>query len=363
MLDWNIQNNNGEVRFSTDGGNSVFRMDEPEYGRFEFETASRLKVVSLFAQFGDHSEALTLRGRRKHHVSETGEELSLDTENPVPFGTEPQTDRTFRFNGNDLTVQTSFMLRHSFKMESISAGGLVFSGPVSTVEITPVPATPGAVPAPQKCKAADTADGAVIFDDACPPLRFAVITEQGDSLTFELGETIWRWINASRISGSSRYTITRQDGTFRFDWQLYTFVPETEDALPPDGRDWRLHFSLISREKSQEQTTDTPYKAVFDASAQKWQSAALSTGSGAVCFSSAPALNALKKWVRQQFADAQEGDVFAVINVPEHVCGSAAHMDRAKLKTLLHWDRPALTEFARWANRQLGRYGARLVIQ
>ncbi len=346
-LDWDFEKRNGDVCFFTESDKAAFRMDSPEYGAFELKTACGITAASLYASFGENiTEALALRDRRKPHAAETGTEVSLETVNPIPFGTEPKAERVFRFNGTSLHVQTTLCMRHAFRMESVSAGGLVFSGNIAKLCITD---TEKNIQTPD---AGTLADGAVLFDAPCPPLRFAVLTDAGTGIEFELGETIWRWINAERIGGTSRFTVTKLDGAYHFVWQLFTFQPVTADdgteQLPPDGRDWRILYALhcIGGEKAAE---PAEYKAVFDAGSIR-------------CFSAAPALNTLKKWVRRQFADVQEGDVFAVINAEEHICRDAAHMDRAKLKELLHWDKPALDEFARWANRQLARYGASLVI-
>ncbi len=347
MLDWDFENKNGDVCFFTESETASFRMDSPVYGQFELALNGRengaVRVHSLFASFGDFSESLALRERRKTHVAENGCEVALDSVNPVPFGTEPKVERTFRFNGKSLHVQTTFSMRHSFQMRSVNAGGLVFSGKIGKIGITA---------ADQKTELIDAdtvSDGKIIFDDACPPLRLSVLADNGSGLEFEAGETVWRWINAARIGGSSRYTVTKDGDTFRFNWQLYTFQPETEESVPPEGRDWRIQYAVHCIGGKEAEDPEN-FKAVFDAG-------------NISCFSAAPALNTLKKWVRRQFAEVQSGDVFAVINADVHVCCNAAHMGRAKQKTLLHWDKPAWDDFARWANRQFARYGATLVIK
>lgn len=363
MLDWTFEKTADDVLYTAETACAVFRMDQPEYGSFTYETASGLKACSLFAQFGDFSESLALRSRRKPHVSENGEELSLDTENPIPFGAEPKVTRTFRCDESTLAVSTTFSMRHSFKMQSIFAGGLAFSGAISKFAIQSVPEQAGVIDNTPAWQAlSDTAEEAVLFDSAIPPLRLITAAADGSALTFELGEDIWRWINAKRISGTSRYTITQKEGKLVFAWQLYTFTPENEETPMPDGRDWRLHYRLLAGTAVPETVKTADCKAVFDLCKAKVQSSALlSDGSKTICFSAAPALNVFKKWVRQQFAEAQEGDVFGLKVCGDHLCLNAAHMDRAKLKELPHWDAPAIAEAIRWADRQLAKYGARLV--
>lgn len=360
MMDWQYDPATGSFSTEAEGKATSFAMDVPEYTFFTFKSGS-LTAISRPAQFGDFSESLALQDRRRPHVSENGDEVSLDATSPIPFGTEPKVERSFRYDGDSLAVMTTFVLRHSFQMRSISAGGLDFSGDIVKVGIAALPETSAEVPACTETVFADLADGAILFDSDCPPLRLMISAADGSALEFELGETVWRWINAKRISGSCKFTLTKQNNGLVFDWQLYTFVPETEESTPPDGRDWRLHYRLIRHEATAQTVTEADCKAVFDATAEKWQKQALVSGRKEVCFASAPALNAMKKWVRHQFADAQEGDIFGIRNAVPHVCYSAAHMDRAKLKELPHWDAPSLAEFVRWANRQLSKYGAKLV--
>lgn len=364
MLDWTFEKTADNVFYTAETASAIFRMDQPDYGSFTYETTSGLKARSLFAQFSDFSESLALRGRRKPHVSENGEELSLDTENPIPFGAEPKVSRMFRCSENALAVATTYSMRHSFKLQSVFAGGLAFSGTISKFAIRSMPEQAGRIENDLVWQMfADTKDETVLFDSAVPPLRVITAAADGSTLTFELGEDIWRWINAKRISGTSRYTITRKDGKLVFAWQLYTFTPDHEETLMPDGRDWRLHYRLLAGTETPEQIKAADCKAVFDLCKAKVQSSALlSDGSKTICFSAAPALNAFKKWVRQQFADAQEGDLFGLKVCGDHLCLNAAHMDRAKLKELPHWDAPAIAEAVRWADRQLAKYGARLAL-
>lgn len=364
MMDWNFEKDGEDVLYSAETGSATFRMDQPEYGRFSFETASGLKADSMFAQFGDFSESLALRSRRKPHVSESGEELSLDTENPIPFGAEPTVLRTFRCDERSLAIATTFSMRHSFKMQSLFAGGLEFSGKIDRFAIQAVPEQAGVIGNERSWQKLDSvADGAVLFDSAVPPLRLITAAADGSTLTFELGEDIWRWINAKRISGTSRYTVTLTGEKLVFAWQLYTFTPENEETPMPDGRDWRLHYRLLAGSAAPETVKAADCKAMFDLCKAKVQSSALlSDGSKTVCFSAAPTLNLFKKWVRQQFAEAQDGDLYGIKVCADHLCLNAAHMDRAKLKELPHWDAPAIADAVRWADRQLAKYGARLVV-
>jgi len=373
MPELTAKQQSGDTLYSMESPHAVFHMDQPEYGAFTFETAAGLRAESLFAGFGDFSESLTLRGPRKPHVVADGNELTLEAENPVPFGAEPKVRREFRFDGKSLAVSTTFVLRHSFEMRSVFAGGLRFSGPVASIVIQPVPETAGPVQeAGQSLDPAALPDGAELYSSDCPPLRIVLGAADGSSLEFELGENIWRWVNARRIDGTCRYVLTKRGDALEFSWQLYVFTPPdvpaddgAEPPAPPPGRDWRIRFRLIRHgaRKTAGPPAAEKCREVFDMAAYPWPESALVSGGGKnVCFVSSPALNILKKWVRKQFADAREGDVFGIANAAPCACFSAAHVDRPKAGALPHWDKPALDDFAKWANRQLAKFGARLVI-
>lgn len=368
MPEFLVKEKNGDTLYSMSGDGASFSMDTPEYGGFVFNAEPGLQVTSMFAQFGDFSEALALRERRKPHTSEDERELSLETANPIPFGAEPRVERIFKFDGKSLAVSTTFVLRHSFQMRSIFAGGLKFTGALARVAVQEIPDHAG--PAPKHASlvwqdVSAMADGTVLFDADRPPLRFLAGTPTGESVEFEIGENIWRWVNAKRISGTCRYTITKKENAFEFAWQLYSFVPENAEAVPPDGRDWRIRYRLIRHAaKAPRNHGEASCKAVFDAAAFPFPDSSIvpDCDEKHACLSAAPTLNALKKWVRKMLANAEKGDVFGIKNMPAFICCSAAHMDRAKLKDLIHWDGPAMDDFVRWANRQMARSGAELVI-
>lgn len=363
-------------RFHFDSGAARFLMDTPEYARFTLETGNGMKAVSLFAQTGDFPESVALPGRRRPHASEDGFEVALEAESPIPFGSKPVVERQFRFDGNALSVAVRFRLSASAPLDSIDAGGLLFSGKIARVAVTPFPADSTVIPAEEWRELAAIPDGTILYDSPAPPLRVRLAgTGKNGILELETGTVFWRWENAAHLSGTSRYTLTRQGDTILCSWKLYSFVPapagDGEIPPPPRGRDWNLSFRLLYRDP---ETGKTPYRDVFDVAAYPWPESALAVDpdgkkTASVCFASDAAITILKKWVRRHFAEARERSgeenpaVFAIINASSgHCCHSAAHMHRAKRGMLRHWDAPALAEFARWADRQLARNGARLEI-
>lgn len=363
-------------RFLFDSESARFLMDAPEYARFTLETKCGLNAVSLPAGMGDVSESAALISRRRPHTAEDGSEVALEAENPVPFGAKPVVERFFRFDENSLSISTAFRLSGAFPMDSIDAGGFIFSGGIEQIAITPFPVRNSVLPAEELRAMKEIPDGGILYDSPAPPLRMR-LTTQGEKgmLELETGADFWRWENAARLSGFSRCTITRKGGTLIFAHSLYQFTlpPDGDPGItPPPGRNWNLSSRLIFRVP---ETGKTPYRDVFDAAAFPWPESALASGpdgekSSSVCFASDAALAILKKWVRRHFADAQESGgkgegpaVFAIVNASAgHCCHSASHRHRSKRGALRHWDAPALSEFAHWANRQLARCGASLEI-
>ena len=131
-------------------------------------------------------------------------------------------------------------------------------------------------------------------------------------------------------------------------WSLYAFAPSSADAPPPPGRNWNITWSIQWGEHA---AADAKYADVLDLRAEC-----------ADCACAQATENYLKKWVRTRLSSAKESDVFAVSVGGGRFCRRAGHLDRGRKKDLPHWDLPALREFARWANRQLRKSGAELVL-
>ena len=155
--------------------------------------------------------------------------------------------------------------------------------------------------------------------------------------------------NAARIGdGVSTFIVRCEGGDLICTWSLYAFAPSAPDTPPPPGRNWNITWSLQWGDPA---SADGKFTDVLDLRAEC-----------AECACAQATENFLKKWVRTRLASAKEGDVFAVAVEGGRFCRRAGHLDRGRKKDLPHWDLPALREFARWANRQLRKSGAGLVL-
>ncbi len=117
-------------RLSVVSGDWSFCSDTPAPGLFTFKMEKNgISLESLPAQLGDCTETFALAERRRPHLLSGGKEISLECSGTIPFGSSPGISRKYRFFENEMLVVSDFILRHSFPMKRILAGGLKFSGP------------------------------------------------------------------------------------------------------------------------------------------------------------------------------------------------------------------------------------------
>ena len=338
----------------------TFTPDIPVTGSFQFEYG-KFTVCGLDAVPGDYPLSMGVAGLRRPHASADGEECSLEMTDSVPFGAEPEVQKRFEFMNGRVSVRTDFVLRPSFEMRSITAGGLKVEG---LVRLSITEQVAGGKPeAGTMIDFAALPDGAEIYRKNQIPLAVDFYDADGEKLSFEIGNSIWRWDLPARMPGTSLYTIRKEKDALMFYWNVFEFKGETPETPVPGGRNLRFVWSL--RYGNGEEKPET-IKAEFDAINYPWQKNCLvrladGTYSKTPCFRAAGTVAVLKKFVRAQLADAVEGDVFAVRVAADLCCTSSAHEDRGKKESLLHWGRDSREEFGRWANRQLSRNGAKLI--
>lgn len=351
--------------FRSAGKNWEALFDQPSTGLFTFRLGKNLEFVSRYAELDGLEESTALHGRRKVHLANDEEESQLETTCTIPFGAEPSINRKFRLMDGFLSVTTDFVIRSSFRVQNISAGGFALNGEFARFAVLKAPADGVTFAPPEWCDAASVAAGTVLYDGSEPPASLLIETMEGIIFEIAVGEDFWRWNSSSQPNASSNYKLTRTATGVESDWGLYHYHPQ-QDVEVPFGRNRRMSYLLAWRKPSR--TAKKNYADVFDMAAFDWNANQLAvspsgdTVSGVPCFASAGVINCLKKWVRRHLADAEDGDVLAVTNVVPVCCCSAAHQDRAKQKILPHLTNYAVNDFKRWANKQLSQKGAKLVI-
>ena len=291
---------------------------------------------------------MALAGLRRPHHSEDGAEVSFDCESRIPFGVPMEISHRYRMDAGSLAVQTGFAMPHAFELRNLTAGGLRFRGDFEAYSVVRQPSAEGIVKEPVPAPF-DASAGAELYKSAQPPLAIVFRLAGGRTVRFETGKDIWRWANAARIGdGVSTFILRSEGGDLICTWSLYVFAPASADTPPPPGRNWNITWSIQWGDPS---AADAKYADVLDLRAECDE-----------CACAQATENYLKKWVRTRLASAKEGDVFAIAIDGGRFCRRAGHLDRGRKKDLPHWDLPALREFARWANRQLRKSGAELVL-
>ena len=324
-----------------------FELDKPAAGLFTLTPFDGLTVTSLEAVPGEYPESMALAGLRRPHHSDDGAEVSFDSESRIPFGIPIVISHRYKLDDASLAVQTGFELPHAFELRSLTAGGLRFHGSIAACAIVKIPSAEGIVKEPDMAPF-DGGD-AELYKGSVPPLAILFRLADGRTVRFETGKDVWRWANAARIGdGTSTFIVRSEGGDLVCTWSLYAFAPSSADAPPPPGRNWNITWSIQWGEHA---AADAKYADVLDLRAEC-----------ADCACAQATENYLKKWVRTRLSSAKESDVFAVSVGGGRFCRRAGHLDRGRKKDLPHWDLPALREFARWANRQLRKSGAELVL-
>ena len=253
----------------------------------------------------------------------------------------------YKLDASSLAVQTGFELPHAFELRSLMAGGLRFRGSIAAYAIVKTPSAESIVKEP----AMTPFDGSdsELYKGATPPLAILFRLADGRAVRFETGKDIWRWANAARIGeGVSTFIVRSEGGDLICTWSLYVFAPSSADTPPPPGRNWNITWSIQWGDPA---ASDVKYADVLDLRDECED-----------CACAQATENYLKKWVRTRLASAKEGDVFAIAIDGGRFCRRTGPLDRGRKKDLPHGDLPALREFARWANRQLRKSGAELVL-
>ncbi len=359
------------IRFDESGsalfqsGSFSFRHDDPETGLFTIRSGA-LTMTALPAVPGEYPETMALKGKRRPHRSEDGQEVRLDTESEIPFGETPGIRREFLFREGTLGVRTDFVLRHSFAMKSIVAGGLKIEN-LLHLKITEQPEKSIRLTASKTIDFAALPEGSVLFDGPKCPLRIVFTGTDKKQTAFELGSSVWRWDLPQRLPGRARFLLRKEGSALLFHWTLFEFRAGSPEEEPPHGRNLRFVWGLRG-ETGKTEPDDTKFREVIDLESMNWPDAARVLGPdgkrrNVPCFASPKTLEILKREIRTRLADAGEGDVYLLLTPDDTFCCSAVHENRGKREVLAHWDHDVREEFAVWANRQLSRSGARLVMR
>ena len=344
-----------------------FASDTPSVADYTLKTGT-FTLRTLPVEIGELNETMSLASKRRLHNSEDGSELMFETVNTIPFGAEPEIRRKIKISEGLICCTMDMVMRASSPLTVLTAGGLAVSGDILKFALV-LPPQKGSEPSVQKFREwAETKEDDILFDAPYPPLGLILVSGK-ERLDWMIGDDLWRWTNAERIGGGkAQFVIKRKEQGLRMEWKLFEKTPvRNGEDEPVPGRNWRLTWAVawtklpLPRKKKAGRT--------FDMSAFDWPDSARAVGSlkkeknrQPGCFCSVAVQNALKKWLRSHWDEAKDGMIYEVQNVQPHYCVNASHVDRAKFKSLPHWDMMSILEFRRWGNRLLARKNARLRI-
>ena len=339
-----LSRSGGDI-LTVNGKGWSLRFGEPGRDRFTLQCADDLFLVSGCNSINGLSEQSALPSRLRPHISEDEKEFSFDSKTVIPFGAEPSVLRKYKMTERILHLTTDLVMRVNPGMTDLSAGDFQVRGDIEKVLIFDIDGT------------LKEAEGDVLYEGTKPPLSVIFQSKSGAKLEISTGEDVWRWAMADRLGGTSLFKIQREDIGIRYTRELFHWTP-SKDTQPPPGRVWRFNvlISWCSAETPRLRRPSKP-KAVLDCAAVPFGKG-LCKDDGTVCFSANGTINYLKKWLRSNLADLEQGDVLLLDNISVGPCLNAAHQDRPGKKELLHWDLNALLEFKRWAEKQLSRTGA-----
>ena len=214
--------------------------DTPSVDAFTLKIGKDFTLSTLPVRLGELSESMALKAKRRPHTSDDGGEVLIEQENAIPFGSEPVIRRKVRLSEHLLNVTMDIEMRASNEMKDISAGGVVISGTVGRIRFAGMPPKGEFTPDfSQEKDFSAAADGTVFYEEAFPPFGLVIESERS-VLELIVGDDFWRWTNAERIGGTSRFAFVKKDGALHFTWQIFTLKPDTE---MPAGRNWRLTWA------------------------------------------------------------------------------------------------------------------------
>ena len=310
---------NGAVWDFHNRGGSVFELRRPDVGEAFFKFG---RVTC-----GKFGELSALPEKFRLHRAEDAREVEVETSGVIPFGCEYRVVRSCRVASGVALLTTDLAAVTGGRIDGLELEPAIFSGKPDTVEFL--------IFGEREFRRVDFPSDGVLYSGAEVPLVVRATFADGLQCEVALGADVWRHRAASRIPGaSSEYELAVADGSLKFLRRVLKYDSETE----PERRPWR--FNLL-----------------VGWSAGPASSAPAGTPFGmAECALSASVRRELRTLVRRSETPLVWSDA------APRCCGDASHVSRAGKGELEHFDLEELFADWLWANRQLARSGAHLVL-
>ena len=315
-------------------------------------------ITILPVRIGELPEKSSLVKKLRPHLSADGESGELEMENLIPFGEEPTVIRKCHMEKEYMLLSTDLRMRASCRPTLIDGGGLRVTAPLRKIFF------PGS--SMEDVEFAKLEEGAILYDQQVPPLYVTFETKKSLG-EFATGDDFWRWCNAEKFQGKSRFIIQKEgENSLLFSWEIYKANAGLEEI--PQGRNHRFSALFGWKFKRSEKKKLPKIHESFNVTEYPWEANACQkdeTGkvrTGTPCFAAPAVEKILKKWVRSRLENLPEGAVLALEGVEPAICMNSAHMERPKVKLLPHNSLGALLDFQSWANRLLANKGASLIL-
>ena len=276
---------------------------------------------------GKFGELSALSEKFRLHRSEDGAEAELESSGVIPFGCESRVARDCRVTGGCASLVTDLAAVTGGRVDGIELEPLIFSGELRKVEFL--------IFGEKKFRSAELPASGTLYSGSEVPLMIRAIYADGSRCELSLGADVWRHRAASGIDGAeSEYELVAAENELKLTRRVLEYAPEVE----PERRPWRFTI-LIGWDDGT--LPPAPPGEAFELPG---------------CAMSAASRRELRSLVRRSDRP------LVWRNVSPSVCVDPAHVSRAGHGELAHFDLEELLAAWRWANRQLGKSGAHLIL-
>jgi hypothetical protein len=347
-----------DFSISGDGWNAVFDEKTPAFMRFEIEGESFLELIPV--SFGTISESSGIQEKCRMHESADGFSCSAEIKTLLPFGAEPTIERNIEFAGNHAKITTDIKTAGKFSADEFSVDNLFLPGKWDNIRIIEIPEA-HIIPSGASQKLSQ--NGKTVYDSEKPFLTIVLESEERGKLELGTGDDLWRWMAAERNfeEAKASFSIEDKDNGILISRKILTWEEESE--MPTQN--WRFKW-YFSWEKAEDSKQAEKAGSEMDFLKFKLPESAKTVHDGNVrkeiCFAAHITQKRMKKWIRAE-ASKHDGINISIKNLIPHICESAAHLERAKKKELLHWDIMKIFDFWLWANKQLAKSNSSLSIE
>ena len=276
---------------------------------------------------GKFGEMSALPEKFRLHRAEDAREVELESAGVIPFGCEYRVVRNCRTASGSALLTVDLAAVTGGRIDGVELEPVTFAGELAEVEFL--------LFGEKTFRRFESPVKGTMYTGGEVPLMVRAVFADGWKCEVALGADVWRHRAASRMAGAaSEYELAVTDEGLQLFRRVLTYAPETE----PERRPWRFNLLVGWSDGS---PPPPPDGAAFEL---------------AGC--------ALNAQLRREFRASvrRSGGSLVWRQAAPVLCGDASHVGRAGKGELEHFDLEELFADWLWANRQLERGGAHLVL-